>query len=84
MKCVDPGQFGNVVKELIWKEGRIVASRVSHGEFAETITHLEKGTLKPDALISRILPASQTQEAFEILDSSPAENIKILLDFNLE
>lgn len=73
-----------VFKELIWKEGRIVASRVSHGEFAEAIENLEKGTLKPDALISRILPASQTQEAFEILDSSPAENIKILLDFNLE
>jgi threonine dehydrogenase-like Zn-dependent dehydrogenase len=72
-----------VFKELIWKEGRIVASRVSHGEFSECIDHLERGTLKPDALISRILPASLTQEAFEILDSSPAENIKILLDFNV-
>ena len=72
-----------VFKELIWKEGRIVASRVSHGEFAETIENLENGTLKPDALISRILPASKTQEAFEILDSSPAENLKILLDFNI-
>ena len=72
-----------VFKELIWKEGRIVASRVSHGEFAECIDHLKQGTLKPDALISRILPASKTQEAFGILDSSPAENIKILLDFNV-
>lgn len=72
-----------VFKELIWKEGRIVASRVSHGEFAETIANLEKGTLKPEALISRIFPASRTQEAFEILDSNPAENIKILLDFNV-
>jgi threonine dehydrogenase-like Zn-dependent dehydrogenase len=70
-------------KELIWKEGRIVTSRVSHGEFAETIANLEKGTLKPDALISRILPASKTQEAFDILDSNPANNIKILLDFNV-
>lgn len=75
---------GVVFKELIWKEGRIVASRVSHGEFAETIKNLELGTLKPDALISRILPASQTQGAFEILDKNPAENIKILLDFNVE
>ena len=72
-----------VFKELIWKEGRIVTSRVSHGEFAETIVNLEKGTLKPEALISRIFPASKTQEAFEILDSSPANNIKILLDFNV-
>lgn len=73
-----------VFRELIWKEGRIVASRVSHGEFAETIANLEKNTLKPEALISQILPASLTQEAFELLDSNPAENIKILLDFNVE
>lgn len=72
-----------VFKELIWKEGRIVSSRVSHGEYTEAISHLEKGTLKPEALISRILPASQTQEAFHILDSDPANNIKILLDFNV-
>ncbi len=70
-----------VFKELIWKEGRIVSSRVSHGEFAETIEHLSKGTLKPEALISRVLPASETQKGFEILDSNPADNIKILLDF---
>jgi threonine dehydrogenase-like Zn-dependent dehydrogenase len=72
-----------VFKELIWKEGRIVASRVSHGEFAETIANLERGALKPEALISRVLPASQTQEAFEILEKYPAENIKILLDFKV-
>jgi (R,R)-butanediol dehydrogenase/meso-butanediol dehydrogenase/diacetyl reductase len=73
-----------VFKELIWKEGRIVSSRVSHGEYSEAITNLEKGNLKPEALISRILPASQTQEAFEILDANPANNIKILLDFRIE
>jgi (R,R)-butanediol dehydrogenase/meso-butanediol dehydrogenase/diacetyl reductase len=69
-----------VFKELIWKEGRIVSSRVSHGEFAETIDHLTKGTLKPEALISRTLPASKAQEAFELLDASPEDNLKILLD----
>lgn len=73
-----------VFKELIWKEGRIVTSRVSHGEYSEAISNLEKGKLKPEALISRILPASQTQEAFEILDANPANNIKILLDFRIE
>ena len=73
-----------VFKELIWKEGRIVTSRVSHGEYSETIANLEKGTLKPEALISRVLPASFTQKAFDILDSNPANNIKILLDLNLE
>ena len=69
-----------VFKELIWKEGKIVSSRVSHGEFAETIDHLKRGTLKPEALITRILPAARAQEAFEMLDANPEENVKILLD----
>jgi len=73
-----------VFKELIWKEGTIVTSRVSHGEFAEVIDHLEHGRLKPDALISKTLHGLQTQLGFEILDKNPAENIKILLDFTKE
>jgi threonine dehydrogenase-like Zn-dependent dehydrogenase len=68
-------------REMIWKEGRIVSSRVSHGEYAETIEHLTKGALKPEALISRILPASQAQKGFELLEISPEDNLKILLDF---
>jgi threonine dehydrogenase-like Zn-dependent dehydrogenase len=68
-------------KELIWKEAKIVSSRVSHGEFAEAIEHLKNGRLKPDALISKELHGSQTQLGFELLDENPAENIKILLDF---
>ncbi len=70
-----------VFKELIWKEGTIVTSRVSHGEFAEAIEHLKHNRLKPDALISKKLHGSETQKGFEILKENPAENIKILLDF---
>jgi threonine dehydrogenase-like Zn-dependent dehydrogenase len=70
-----------VFKELIWKEAKIVSSRVSHGEFSEVIDHLKHNRLKPDALISQKLHASLTQQAFEILDENPADNIKILLDF---
>jgi len=72
-----------VFKELIWKEGTIVTSRVSHGEFAEVIDHLKHGRLKPDALISKTLDGSETQKGFEILEENPAGNIKILLDFNV-
>jgi len=71
-----------LLRELIWKEGRIVSSRVSHGEFAETIEHLTKGTLKPEALISGTLPASQAQKGFELLENNPEDNLKILLDFS--
>ncbi|WP_303918343.1 zinc-binding dehydrogenase [Draconibacterium sediminis] len=71
-----------VFRELIWKEGTIVTSRVSHGEFAEAIEHLKNNRLKPEALISQVLHGSETQKGFELLKENPAENIKILLDFN--
>jgi L-gulonate 5-dehydrogenase len=71
-----------LMKELIWKEGTLVTSRVSHGEFAETIENLEKGTLKPDMLISDILHPSQIQRAFEMLEKEPSKHLKILLKFS--
>jgi len=70
-----------VMKELIWKEGTIVTSRVSHGEFAETIDNLQRGTLKPDVLITDILHPSRAQRAFEMLEEEPEKHLKILLKF---
>ena len=70
-----------VFKELILKEATIIASRVSHGEYPTVIEHLEKGLLKPDALISDIMPARRVQEAFEKMENDPVNNLKILLDF---
>jgi len=68
-----------VMKELIWKEARIVASRVTHGEFKTTVCHLERGELHPDLLISAEMPASQAQEAFRMLDEHPEDHLKVLL-----
>jgi threonine dehydrogenase-like Zn-dependent dehydrogenase len=66
-------------KELIWKEAVLIASRVTQGEFAETIENLQKGTLKPDALISDVLTADRAQEAFKMLEAEPERHLKILL-----
>jgi len=71
-----------VFKELIWKEGRIITSRVSHGEFAETIRHLSEGTLKPEALITDTLPAARAQQAFQMLEEEKDLHLKILLDLS--
>lgn len=71
-----------VMKELIWKEGTIVTSRVSHGEFAETIDNMNLGTLKPGALVTDIIHPSETQKAFEMLEEEPHKHLKILLDFS--
>jgi threonine dehydrogenase-like Zn-dependent dehydrogenase len=71
-----------VFKELIWKEGQIITSRVSDGEFAEVLEHLNAGNLKPDALISKVMHGSEIQQAFELLESEKEKYLKVLLDFN--
>lgn len=71
-----------IMKELIWKEAKIIASRVTHGEFRETIEALQKGLLKPDALISDVFTPDKAQHAFEILENEPDKHLKILLKFS--
>jgi len=68
-----------LMKELIWKEAKIVTSRVSHGEFKEAIQHLQEGHLKPEALISVEFPGSEIQNAFELLEKEPEKYLKVLL-----
>jgi len=68
-----------VMKDLIWKEATLQTSRVTHGEFARTIDHLSQGTLDPDALITTEVPLEQAQDAFERLETHPADYLKILL-----
>jgi L-gulonate 5-dehydrogenase len=66
-------------KELIWKEARIIASRVSHGEFAKVIEALDKGVLNPQTMITGILNLEDAQKGFELLEKEPERNLKILL-----
>jgi threonine dehydrogenase-like Zn-dependent dehydrogenase len=68
-----------LMKELIWKEARIIASRVSHGEFAKAIEALDNGTLNPEKMITGILNLEDAQKGFELLDKEQAKNLKILL-----
>jgi len=68
-----------VMKELIWKEGIIVTSRVCHGEFRDALDHLAKGVLHPDAIISEVRPMREAQEAFDMLEKAPDRYLKVLL-----
>ncbi len=69
-----------VMKELIWKEGLIITSRGSHGEYPDVIQHLKAGKLKPEILISRKIPADQMQKGFDLLESEPEHNLKIIIE----
>jgi len=68
-----------VMKELIYREAKIVASRVSHGEFSQAISHLAQGHLKPEVMVSLELAAEEAQKAFELLKSQPHQYLKVLL-----
>ena len=69
-----------VFKELIWKEAQIIASRVTHGEFAEVIDQMAQGKLHPEALITKTLAMSEANVAFGMLDQAPGEHLKVLLE----
>lgn len=66
-----------VMKELIWKEAKIIASRVTQGEFGLAIQKMQ--FLKPDALITAEIKMSHAQEAFELLEKDPGNQLKIIL-----
>jgi 2-desacetyl-2-hydroxyethyl bacteriochlorophyllide A dehydrogenase len=68
-----------LMKELIWKEAKIIASRVSHGEFSRVIEALGNGSLNPGKMITGILKLEDAQRGFELLDKEPGKNLKILL-----
>jgi threonine dehydrogenase-like Zn-dependent dehydrogenase len=64
---------------LIWKEARIISSRVSHGEFSKAIENLANGTLNPGSMITGILNLEEAQNGFELLEKEPGKHLKILL-----
>lgn len=68
-----------VMKELIWKEAKLITSRVTAGEFSETIRMMKNGKLNAKVLITDRFPASFAQKAFMLLEKEPAKHLKILL-----
>ena len=70
-----------LMKDLIFGEKKIIASRVSHGEMDEVMNQFNLGNLKPEILITNQMHASKAQEAFALLDAEPEKQLKILLEF---
>lgn len=68
-----------LMKELIWKEARIIASRVSHGEFSKVIEALDKGRLNPGKMITGIMDLEDVQKGFDLLENEPERHLKILI-----
>ena len=67
-------------KTLVIKEAKIIASRVTRGEFPRAIHMMKNGLLHSDLLITDVLPLSQISEAFAQLDRDDPRTIKVVLD----
>ncbi|MCF8381720.1 MAG: alcohol dehydrogenase catalytic domain-containing protein [Bacteroidales bacterium] len=68
-----------LMKEMIWKEAILVTSRVSHGEYQDSINALAEGKLNPDKMISAVMDIDDVQNAFALLENHPDKHLKILL-----
>ena len=67
-------------KTLVLKEGQIIASRVTLGEFPRAIRMLARAILHPDLLITNTMPLREIAQAFERVDQEEPNTIKVVLD----
>jgi L-gulonate 5-dehydrogenase len=67
-------------KTLVLKEGQVIASRVTLGEFARAIRLLAKRRLHPELLVTDRVPLRDVAAAFEKVDREDPTTIKVVLD----
>ena len=67
-------------KTLVIKEGKIIASRVTLGEFPRALRLMAKGLVHPDLLITDRMPLRDIAAAFEKVDREDPSTIKVVLD----
>ena len=67
-------------KTLVMKEGEIIASRVTRGEFPRAIRMLAKGLLHPELLVTDQMSLREIAAAFEQVDREEPETLKVVLN----
>lgn len=69
------------MQEIVTKAKRVLGTYTyTHAEFGELIGLLGSGVLKPEKLISKIVPLDQAAACFEALLHHPDDYIKIIVD----
>jgi 2-desacetyl-2-hydroxyethyl bacteriochlorophyllide A dehydrogenase len=66
-------------RTLVMKEAKIIASRVTLGEFPRAIQLMSRGLLHPELLITDVQPLASIGEAFNQVDRESPETIKVVL-----
>ena len=67
-------------KTLVMKESKIVASRVTRGEFPRALRLMARGLLHPDLLITDRMALRDIDAAFARVDREEGETLKVVLD----
>ena len=65
---------------LVIKEAKIIASRVTRGEFPRAIRLLTRGLLHPELLITERMALGDIGAAFAQVDREDGETLKVVLD----
>ena len=67
-------------KTLVVKEGQIIASRVTLGEFPRALRLMARGLVHPDLLVTDRMPMRDLAAAFEKVDRDDPNTIKVVLN----
>ena len=67
-------------KTLVMKEAKIIASRVTRGEFPRAMRLLSRGLLHPELLITDQMALRDIDAAFAQVDREDGETLKVVLD----
>lgn len=67
-------------KTLVLKEAKIIASRVTRGEFPRALQMMSRGLLHPELLITDVRPLDDITAAFAQVEAEEPETIKIVLE----
>lgn len=67
-------------KTFVIKEARLIASRVTLGEFPRAIRLMAKGLLHPELLVTHDMPMGHAAAAFKQVDQETPETLKIVFD----
>jgi len=68
-------------RKLNAKELSIFASRLNNRQFPKVIDWMARGQIHPAQFISHDFPFTKVREAFDLLETTPAECCKVMLDF---
>jgi threonine dehydrogenase-like Zn-dependent dehydrogenase len=73
-------QSSVLFKTLVMKEAKIIASRVTRGEFPRAMRLLSRGLLHPQLLLTDQMALRNIDAAFAQVDREAGETLKVVLD----